>query len=111
MFMPNYLEDTIDQVVLLDVDCLEVLGEKTFERCLYELMTNKLDLSDFDQAYKNKKVGRKAYPPALLLRVIFYTYYKGITFSRRIAEACDIDLKFMALAAGKRPYFTTMTPG
>lgn len=106
--MPNYLDDNIDQIVFLDVDYLKVLGEKTFERCLYELMTHKLDLSAFDEAYKNKKVGRKAYPPALLLRVVFYAYYKGITSSRRIAEACETDLKFMALAAGKRPHFTTI---
>lgn len=106
--MPNYLDDNIDQVVLVDVDYVKVLGEKTFERCLYELLTNKLDLSEFDDAYKNKNVGRKAYPPALLLRVIFYAYYKGITSSRRIAEACGTDLKYMALAAGKRPHFTTI---
>ena len=106
--MPNYLDDNIDQIVFLDVDYVKVLGEKTFERCLYELMTHKLDLSDFDQTYKNKKVGRKAYPPALLLRIVFYAYYKGITSSRRIAEACETDLKFMALAAGKRPHFTTI---
>ena len=103
--MSNYLDDNIDQIVFLDMDYVKVLGEKTFERCLYELMTHNLDLSLFDQAYKHKKVGRKAYPPALLLRVIFYAYYKGITSSRRIAEACETDLKFMALAAGKRPHF------
>ena len=107
--MPNYIDDTIDQVVFLDVDYLKVLGNNTFERCLYELITHKLDLSVFDSAYHNKKVGRKAYPPALLLRIIFYAYYKGITSSRRIAEACQTDLKFMALAAGKQPHFTTIT--
>lgn len=106
--MPNYIDDDINQVVFLDVDYLKVLGVNTFERCLYELMTHKLDLSVFDGAYKNKKVGRKAYPPAMLLRIIFYAYYKGINSSRRIAEACESDLKFMALAAGKRPHFTTI---
>lgn len=106
--MSNYLDDNIDQIVFLDVDYLKVLGEKTFERCLFELVTHKLDLSDFHKIYKNQKVGRKAYPPALLLRIIFYAYYKGITSSRRIAEACETDLKFMALATGRRPHFTTI---
>lgn len=106
--MPNYIDDNIDQIVFLDVDYLKVLGEKTFERCLYELLTHHVDLSVFDSAYKNKKVGRKAYPPAMLLRIVFYAYYRGITSSRRIAEACETDLKFMALAAGKRPHFTTI---
>ena len=106
--MPNYIDDNIDQIVFLDVDYLKVLGTNTFERCLYELLTNKLDLSVFDEAYKNKTAGRKAYPPALLLRIVFYAYYKGITSSRRISEACETDLKFMALSAGKQPHFTTI---
>ncbi len=71
-------------------------------RCVY------VDLSAFHTLYKNQKVGRKAYAPALLLRVIFYAYYKGITSSRRIAESCTTDLKFMALSTGKRPHFTTI---
>lgn len=106
--MPNYIDDNIDQIVLLDVDYIKVLGINTFEHCLYELITNKVDLSVFDDHYNNKKVGRKAYPPAMLLRIIFYAYYKGITSSRRIAQSCETDLKFMALAAGKRPHFTTI---
>jgi len=65
-----YLDDNIDQIVFLDVDDLQVLCKKTFELRLYELINHKLDLSGFDQAYKNKNVGRKAYSPALLLRVI-----------------------------------------
>lgn len=106
--MPNYLDDNINQIVFLDVDYLKVLGANTFERCLYELITNKMDLSVFDSAFKNKKVGRKAYPPAMMLRIIFYAYYRGITSSRRIAESCKTDLTFMALAAGKQPHFTTI---
>ena len=106
--MPNYIDDNINQVVFLDVDYLKVLGTNTFERCLYELLTHNIDLSVFDSVFKNKKAGRKAYPPAMMLRIIFYAYYRGITSSRRIAEACTTDLKFMALAAGKQPHFTTI---
>ncbi len=58
---------------------------------------------------KNPKVGRKAYAPAVLLRIIFYAYYRGITSSRVIARCCKTDLKFMALATGKMPHFTTIT--
>lgn len=106
--MANYLDDNVHQSVFLDVNFLEILGDKTFEFSLYTLITEKLDLSEFDQRYKNKTVGRKAYPPALLLRVIFYAYYRGITSSRVIERSCQTDLKFMALAAGRRPHFTTI---
>ena len=106
--MSNYLDDNLHQTVFLDVNYLEVLGKNTFEYCLYELLTHHLDLSCFDRLYKNSRVGRKAYPPALLLRVIFYAYYRGITSSRRIAASCKNDLKFMALASGSTPHFTTI---
>lgn len=58
--------------------------------------------------YKNRNVGRKAYPPALLLRVIFYAYYRGHTSSRVIERLCKTNLEFIALAAGRQPHFTTI---
>ena len=105
----NYLDDNLNQSVFLDINYLEVLSENTFEYCLYHLITHTLDLDEFHAGYKNKKVGRKAYPPALLLRVIFYAYYKGITSSHAIERCCKTDLKFMALGAGKTPHFSTIS--
>lgn len=106
--MSNYLDDNLNQTVLLDINYLDVLGENTFEYCLYTLLTHVLTLEEFERRYKNKSVGRKAYPPALLLRVILYAYYRGITSSRSIERNCKTDLKFMALAAGTTPHFTTI---
>jgi transposase len=84
------------------------LGNNTFEYYLYQLLENKSILDEFYKRYKNKTVARKAYPPELLLRMIFYAYYSGITSSRTIANLCKTDLKFMALAVGKPPHFTTV---
>lgn len=106
--MSNYLDDNLNQSVFLTVNYLEVLGDNTFEFCLYKLLTHTLNLEEFEKRYKNKKVGRKAYPPALLLRVIFYAYYRGITSSRSIERSCKTDLTFMALASGRTPHFTTI---
>jgi transposase len=106
--MSNYLDDNLNQSVFLDINYLDVLGSNTFEFCLYELITHTLDLEEFHGRYKNTNVGRKAYPPALLLRVIFYAYYRGITSSRAIERSCKTDLKFMALASGRTPHFTTL---
>lgn len=106
--MANFLDDQLNQTIFLDVNYLDVLGENTFEYCLYTLMTHTLDLEDFERRYKNKTVGRKAYPPGLMLRIIFYAYYRGITSSRVIERSCKTDLIFMALAAGHTPHFTTI---
>lgn len=106
--MANFLADDIHQSVFLDINFLEVLGENTFEYSLYCLMNRKNILEAFDSRYKNSNRGRKAYPPELLLRVIFYAYYRGVTSSRTIADLCKTDLKFMALASGRTPHFTTI---
>ena len=106
--MSNFLDDNLNQSVFLDFNYLEVLGENTFEHCLYHLLESDDLLSEFYKRYKNKHVGRKAYPPALLLRVIFYAYYRGIISSRAIERSCKTDLKFISLAADRQPHFTTI---
>jgi transposase len=75
---------------------------------LYSLLNTDGILDGFLRRYKNKSVGRKAYPPELLLRLIFCAYYRGITSSRVIAKLCETDLTFMALAVGTKPHFTTI---
>jgi transposase len=106
--MPNFLDDNLNQSVFFDINYLEVLGNNTFEYCLYHLLERDELLTEFHQRYKNQSVGRKAYPPALLLRIIFYAYYRGHTSSRVIERLCKTDLKFIALAAGRQPHFTTI---
>ena len=106
--MANFKTDNIRQQTLLNVDYLEVLGTDTFEFCLYRLLERKEVVSEFIEQYKNSVSGRKAYPPALLLRIIFFAYYQGITSSRVIESRCRTDLKYMALAGGATPHFTTI---
>ena len=77
--MPNFLDDNLNQSVFFDLNCLKVLGSNTFEFCLYQLRDQDKFLVDFLSRYKNKHVGRKAHHLALLLRVIFYVYYRGHT--------------------------------
>ena len=106
--MANFKDDNLGQQVLLNVDFLEVLGTNSFEYSLYRLLERDDLLSDFIAQYKNSHSGRKAYPPAMLLRIIFFAYYRGITSSRAIESMCRTDLKFMALAGGATPHFTTI---
>lgn len=106
--MANFKADNVRQQTLLNVDFIEVLGTNTFEYSLYCLLEREELLGAFIAQYKNHHSGRKAYHPAMLLRVIFYAYYRGITSSRVIESLCETDLKFMALAAGETPHFTTI---
>lgn len=106
--MANFKADNIRQQTLLNVDFLEVLGSDTFEFSLYRLLEREEIVEQFVAHYDNAHGGRKAYPPALLLRIIFYAYYRGVTSSRVIESLCKTDLKFMALAGGETPHFTTI---
>jgi len=96
----NFKDDNLGQQVLLNVDFLEVLGTNSFEYSLYRLLQREELVGEFVAQYKNTHSGRKAYAPAMLLRIIFFAYYRGITSSRAIESMCKTDLKFMALAGG-----------
>lgn len=106
--MANFRADNIRQQTFLNIDFLEVLGTDTFEYSLYRLLEREEILREFIAQYHNEHGGRKAYPPAVLLRIIFFAYYRGVTSSRVIASLCQTDLKFMALAGGESPHFTTI---
>jgi transposase, IS4 family len=106
--MANFIDTNINQTVFLDINFLDQLGTDNFDFYMYTLLNTDKIIDGFLSRYKNSNVGRKAYPPELLLRVIFSAYYRGITSSRVIAKLCTTDLTFMALAVGTTPHFTTI---
>jgi len=80
----------------------------TFEYSLNYLIDHKLDLSIFDERYRNEETGATAYDPKILLKIILFAYSRGIVSSRRIAQACEENIIFMALSCDTKPHFTTI---
>jgi len=80
----------------------------TFEYSLNHLIDHELDLSIFEDRYKNEETGAPAYDPRILLKIVLFAYSRGIVSSRRIAQACEENIIFMALSADTRPHFTTI---
>ena len=80
----------------------------TFEYSLHYLIDDEIDLSIFDNRYRNDEMGAPAYDPAILLKIILYAYSRGITSSRKIAQCCEENVIFMALSVDTRPHFTTI---
>jgi transposase len=80
----------------------------SFEYSLSYLIDQELDLSIFEHRYANDEVGRPAYDPAILLKIVLLAYSRGITSSRKIAAMCDQNVVFMAISADSRPHFTTI---
>jgi len=53
--------------------------------------------------------GNPSYHPAMMLKVLFYAYAKGIFSSRKIAEALKEHIPFIFLAAWQKPDFRTIS--
>jgi transposase len=68
-------------------------------------------VKELDLSCLYKKVsseGNPPYHPAMMLKIIFYAYAKGLFSSRKIAEAVKENLPFIFLAAWQKPDFRTI---
>lgn len=106
--MPNFIPTEYKQNVLLSINFEDQLQPGTFEYAIHHLIEKKLDLSGFEQEYRNEFGGRIAYPPGVLLKIVLFAYSKGITSSREIDWCCKNNIIFKALACDLEPHFTTI---
>ena len=96
------------QMKMLPVSFAQQIVPGTFEHTLNHLIDHEVDLSVFEQRYKNDETGAPAYDPAILLKIILYAYSRGVTASRQIERLCRENVVFMALSADSAPHFTTI---
>ena len=106
--MARYQPYDLNQDKLISVRYRDQILPGSFEYALNEIIEEHIDLAPFAARYANDDTGRLAYDPAVLLKIVLYGYYKGIVSSRRLAEACERNVQFMALSADTRPHFTTI---
>lgn len=106
--MPRFIPTCYQQDIFIALNLENQLQSGTFEHALHYLIEHKLDLSIFHHNYKNKDTGRRAYNPAVLLKVILFAYSKGITSSREIEWCCANNIIFKALSCDSVPHFTTI---
>jgi transposase len=65
-------------------------------------VVGQLDLSGFLAGYRADGQGRAAYPPAVMVALLFYCYHKGIRSSRAIEAACLDDVGCRVITANHR---------
>mgnify|MGYP001816268091 FL=1 len=70
-------------------------------------VVNELDLSCL--YIKVSSEGNRPYHPAMMVKILFYAYAKGIFSSRKIAEAMKQNIGFIYLAAWQKPDFRTIS--
>ncbi len=93
---------------MIVINFLDQLQPGTFEHALYTLVEDILDLSVYFPDYKNEDTGRPAYDPAILIKIILFSYSKGITSSREMNWNCQTNIIFKALSCDTVPHHTTL---
>ena len=96
------------QGLFLTVNLNNQLLPGTFEYMLNNLIGNEIDISIFDNNYSNDKTGTTAIPPSVLIKLIIYSYSKGIKSSRAIEELSKNNITAKALAKDIEPHWTTI---
>ena len=71
-------------------------------------LVDDLDLTFIEQVYEKSVKGQPPYHPALMTKILFYAYCRGVFSSRKIAIRLYEDISFIALAGGNKPDFRTI---
>ncbi|MFT7568482.1 MAG: transposase, partial [Pseudoalteromonas distincta] len=106
--MANYKPDLSGQNKFIPIDFSQQIVPGTFEYALSHIVDNKLDLARFDRWYHNDERGVAAYPPSVMLKIILFSYSRGLISSRRIAQACATNITLMSLSGDVQPHFTSI---
>lgn len=106
--MARYRPHNREQAIMAPIVLEQQLQSGTMEHAIDHLITHHIDLTAFDRKYRNDEVGRPAIDPAILLKVVFFGYSRGLLSSREIARACEENVVFMALADETKPHYTVI---
>jgi transposase len=69
----------------------------------------KLDLSPIHAVYQDETRGAPPFDPAMMTCLLLYSYCVGVVSSRKIAQACERNLAFLAIVGTDRPDFRTIS--
>src|SRR3954447_23868729 len=67
-----------------------------------------LDLSRIHASYQDETRGAPPFDPAMMTCLLLYAYCVGVFSSRKIAQACQRNLAFLAIVGTERPDFRTL---
>jgi transposase len=62
----------------------------------------RLDLSRFYAAYEDETRGAPPFDPQMMVCLLLYAYCVGVFSSRKIAQACERNLAFIAIVGAER---------
>jgi transposase len=95
----------IERQVLLAVD--ELVPRGHLAHFVRDTVRENLDLSRIMESYSEPR-GYPPYHPAMMVALLLYAYSRGVYSSRKIAQACEERVDFMAVTAMNRPDHRTI---
>ena len=98
LIMAKFKPSDYKQMVMPPIYLEDQLSPGTLEFDIHTVVETCMDLSLFDEKYKNDETGRFAYDPKILLKIVLFVYSRGLTGSRRIEQACRENVIFIALS-------------
>jgi transposase len=69
----------------------------------------RLDLAPIHAFYQDETRGAPPFDPAMMVCLLLYSYCVGVFSSRKIAQACERNLAFLAIVGTDRPDFRTIS--
>lgn len=84
----------------------EYVSEDDGVRLIDEVI-EELDLSEIEGKFS--EIGRRAYSPRVLVKILAYGTMRGVRSSRELARATRENLRFIFLAQGEQPDFRTIS--
>ncbi len=97
----------VDQIWLLPPSVQELVSAGHVAHFVRETVRESLDLSGILDSYTEER-GFPPYDPRMMTALLVYGYTQGVYSSRRLAQACEQRVDFMAVTALQQPDFRTI---
>lgn len=98
----------VDQPQLLPPSVQDFVPAGHVSHFIREMVREDLDLSAILDTYSELR-GYPPFDPRMMTALLLYGYSRGVYSSRRLAQACEERLDFMAVTAMNRPDFRTVS--
>jgi transposase len=97
----------VDQGWLLPPSVHEFVPPGHLAHFVRDTVREALDLSSIVGTYEEER-GQPPYHPAMMTALLLYGYARGVYASRRLAQACEERVDFMAVTGLNKPDFRTI---
>ena len=105
----TFREWNVEQSWLLPPSVMDFVPADHVAHFVRDTVREQLDLSEIIAPYEAEERGYPPYHPAMMTALLLYAYCQGVYSSRRIAQACENRVDFMAVTGLNRPDFRTVS--